>query len=269
MATIHVKTVQYTCPHCHRKLKSTPYNDYCALGGKLYGDPYDTCPKCKRTYRNAFSIEPATELTLSQRVPFFLTGVRTLVAEIIFAVILVMLAFSGVPELLLGLVPVAAVHVAVSAFTRSYRQKHKDQLLNESRQRLKDPEKFLQTAMPFMGTNMKTQLTPQQLLLMHRKALADMDADRPVQMRRIICEAFGLPVPAQESPRQKKLKKLTTAIQIPGAILSSLGLLWLLTRCYYLEEEVSWPVLVLTGVGLVLLIVTPKVTEWIAQKGTE
>lgn len=267
MATI--KTVQYTCPHCHRKLKSTPYNDYCALGGKLYGDPYDTCPKCKRTYRNAFSIEPATELTLSQRVPFFLTGVRTLVAEIIFAVILVMLAFSGVPELLWGLIPVGAVHVAVSAFTRSYRQKHKDQLLTQSRQRLKDPEKFLQAALPFMGTNMKNQLTPDRLLLMHRKALEDMDADRPVDMRGILCEAFGLPRPAPVTHRQTKLKKLTTAIQIPGAILSGLGVLWLLTRCYYMEEEVSWPVLILTAVGLLLLIVTPMVTEKLAQKGTK
>lgn len=269
MASIRVKTIVYRCPHCGKKLKSTPNNDYCNLWGKTYGDPIDTCPKCKQSYRNFLTIEPAEELTLSQRVPFFLTSAKTLVAETMIAVLLVMLAFDGAPVVLWGLIPLAVFHVGLSAFTRSYRQQHKDKLLIESRERLKNPERFLKAVLPYMGENMKQQLNTSHLLLLHAKALADMEADKPVDMQEIICETFGLRKPPKESAYQKKLRKLTTIIQIPGAIMSFAGLMWLLSGMYGMREMdgiESLQAWVLTGVGMVLLLATPKVTEYFANK---
>lgn len=269
MAVVRVKTIEYRCPHCSKKLKSTPYNEYCNLGGKTYGDPIDTCPKCKQPYRNSFTIEPAEELTLSQQVPFFLTSVKTLVAEAVIAVMLVVLAFAGAPVVLWGLIPLAVFHVGLSAFTRSYRQKHKDKLLVESRERLKNPERFLKAVLPYVGENLKQQLTTSNLMLMHIKALANMEADKPVDMQGIICETFGLPKPPQEPEYQKKMRKLTGIIQIPGAIMTFVGLMWLLSGMYGMREMdgiESLQAWVLTGVGMVLLLATPKVTEYFANK---
>lgn len=46
-----IKTLEYHCPHCNRKLSSVPQNDYCAIGGQYYGEPIETCRKCKKNYR--------------------------------------------------------------------------------------------------------------------------------------------------------------------------------------------------------------------------
>ena len=135
MATI--KTIEYRCPHCNKKVSSTPRNDYFSIKGNIYGEPFETCKRCKKVYRSPFAAEPASAITLKDRVPFWITSVRFLVFIAILAVFSIILTYG------IGLIVLAPVYLAVCALSRNYRQQHKDRLLLQSRERLKDTEYFI------------------------------------------------------------------------------------------------------------------------------
>lgn len=179
MATI--KTVEYRCPHCNKKLSSTPRNDYFAIKGKLYGEPFETCKKCKKIYEAPFTIEPASKITLQDKVPFWITSVRFMVALIILAV-----CTFGV-----GLIVLIPAYLLTCAFSRNYRQQHKDRLLTHSRERLKDPEYFVRYLISSVYLPDKSVLTPQALAVIHARAQAEMDADRPLDIAKITHEIVG------------------------------------------------------------------------------
>ena len=185
MATI--KTIQLTCPYCGKKLRATPYNDHCAIRSKLYGNPNEICPKCKKTYLNAFLIEPAVGLTLKEKVPFLATSQRLLAFEIVIAVFFCTIAFMAeVPEALLGVIIIAAFHLAISAATMPYRQRHKDKLVASSRERLKEPEYFIKFLMSNVTSNAKAQLTPQLIAAIHNRAVSEMEADKVLDLKSIV-----------------------------------------------------------------------------------
>jgi len=192
MATVH--TIEFHCPHCGKKLRSKPYNDHCSLGNKLYGNPKETCKRCKKTYFNTFTLEPALHLTTKQRVPFLLSSVYTLVVEVIVLVLIFTLAFMAEEfGILLLALPIVAFHVLLSAVTRSYRQKHKDRLLEESRKRLKeDVVCFVETVArtPMAGVD-KTQLDAAKIALMHAIACKQMEADEVVNLTVIAKEVIA------------------------------------------------------------------------------
>lgn len=165
------------CPHCGKKLSSSPQNDYCAIHGQPYGNPNETCPKCKKGYRNIFVIEAADELTLSEKGSFWITSTRTLVAFIIAAVFGFMLLTL---ELWMPLVLILALYPLLCALTRNYRQAHKNQVLAASRERLKNPQYFIRYLMQTAGLKNAGSLTTQALIPIHSMALSAMEKDQPL-----------------------------------------------------------------------------------------
>lgn len=179
MATI--KTIEYHCPHCGKKLPSMPRNDYCAIKFKMYGNPYETCKKCKKTYRNINVTEPAAELTLAQKVPFFITSARVFVGMIIAAVFTI-----GI-----GLIAIIPGYFLACGIFRKNRLEHKNQLLIASRERLKDPEYFIRHFLSSVYVENKELLTPAALALIHAKALSEMNEDKVPDLRNIALSVFA------------------------------------------------------------------------------
>lgn len=182
MATI--KTVEFHCPHCNKKVSSIPRNDYCGIKGRLYGAPYETCRKCKKTYRHPFAEEAASALTLTEKVPFWITSTRFMVFIIIVAV------FLGVVTYGIGALAVAPVYLAACALTRNYRQEHKNKLLRQSRERLKEPEYFVRHLVANTYIPDKSRLTPAVLAVLHVRAMRIMDEDRPLVVGDLVKEVL-------------------------------------------------------------------------------
>ena len=185
MATI--KTIEYRCPHCNKKLSSAPRNEYCAINFKMYGDPYETCPKCKKTYKNINLTEPAEVLTMKDQVPLWITSVRTFV----FFVILV--AFAAVCTFGVGLIVVLPAYLLLCILTKKKRQEKKDQILLKSRNRLKDPEYFVRYLFSAVYLNMeeRNRLTAQAISNIHYRAIVAMDADQPLELSKIVRQVLG------------------------------------------------------------------------------
>lgn len=173
-----MKIPEFHCPHCGKKLGSTPQNDYCAFHGQPYGNPNETCPRCKNGYRNVFVIEAAEELTLAEKVSFWITSTRTLVAFVIAAVFGFLLLTVEMWE---PLVLIIALYPLLCAVTRSKRQTHKDQVLTASRERLKDPRYFTRYLMRSAGLTSADGLTAEVLLPLHSIALSAMEKDQPLK----------------------------------------------------------------------------------------
>lgn len=183
MATI--KTIEYRCPHCNKKVSSIPRNDYFCIKGNVYGEPFETCKKCKKVYRSPFTIEPASAVTLKERVPFWITSTRFVVFIAILAVFSVVLTFG------IGLIALVPVYLAVCALSRNYRQQHKDQLLLQSRERLKNPEYFIRHLISSVPIPDKSKLTPQALAIIHVRAISMMEADQPLSLGPIVRDVLG------------------------------------------------------------------------------
>ena len=179
MAT--VKIPEYRCPHCNKKLPATPVNDYCAINFKCYGNPYAVCRKCGQTYRDMNLVEPAAALTLKDGVPFWITGVRTLVFMII-----AIIATFGV-----GLIVVAPAYLLLCFLSRNYRLQHKNDLLLASRARLRDPAYFARHLLSVVYLPDKSKLTPEALAIIHSHALAMMDADEVLELGPITHTVIG------------------------------------------------------------------------------
>lgn len=172
------KTLALRCPCCGKKLSSNPQNDYCAIHGQPYGNPNETCPKCKKGYRNIFVIEAADELTLADKVSFWITSTRTLVAFIIAAVFGFLLLTL---EIWLPLVLIIALYPLLCVLTLRYRQAHKDRVLTASRERLKDPKYFARYLMLSAGLSVSDGLTAEVLIPLHSIALSAMEKDQPLK----------------------------------------------------------------------------------------
>lgn len=179
MATI--KIIEYRCPHCGKKVPYAPQNDYCAIKGKFYGNPNQTCRKCKKSYRNSNLIEPAEVLTLKDQAPFWVTSHWTIFLSVFTAVI----TFGT------GLLVIIPAYLAVCFFGRRYRQTHKDYLLTSSRDRLKDPEYFIRYLLSSVYLPDKSKLTPHTLATIHVRAISVMDADQPLSLGSIVREVLG------------------------------------------------------------------------------
>ncbi len=179
MATI--KTIEYRCPHCRKKLPSIPRNDYCGIKFKYYGDPIETCPKCKKTYRNINLTEPAEALTLRQHVPFWITSGWVVVLSILAACIT-----FGV-----GLIFIIPAYLAACFLTRKRRQEHKNQLLRSSRTRLEDPEYFVQHLFSSVYIKDRSKLTAGNLAVIHARAIRTMNADQVLELGKITHEVLG------------------------------------------------------------------------------
>lgn len=185
MATI--KTIEYRCPHCNKKLPYAPRNEYCAINFKMYGDPQEVCRKCKKTYRNINLIEPAEALTRKDKVPFWITSVRTSVFFIILAI------FAAVCTFGIGLVFVIPIYLVLCALTRKKRQDKKDQILLKSRNRLKDPECFVRYLFStvYLSEDDRSKLTAQALSTIHYRAISEMDADQKLELSKIVRQVLG------------------------------------------------------------------------------
>lgn len=183
MATI--KTIEYRCPHCNKKVSSIPRNDYFSIKGNIYGEPFETCKKCKKVYKSPFTIEPASAVTLKERVPFWITSVRFMVFIAILAVFSIVVSYG------IGLIVVAPLYLAVCALSRNHRQQHKDQLLLQSRERLKDTEYFIRHLISSVYVPDKSKLTPQALAIIHVRAISVMDADQPLSLEPIVRDVLG------------------------------------------------------------------------------
>lgn len=179
MATI--KTLEYHCPHCDKKLPSMPRNDYCAINFKMYGNPYETCKRCKKTYRNMNLIEPAAELTLAQPVPFFITSGRVILWMILAAVF----------TLGIGLIVIIPGYFLACLVSRKNRLEHKNLLLIASRKRLENPEYFLRHFLNAVYVEKKEWLTPEALALIHTKAISQMNEDQVPDLRNIALYVFA------------------------------------------------------------------------------
>lgn len=189
MAT-KAKVLEYHCPHCNKKLSSFPKNDCCYIGRQCYGAPMETCRKCKKMYFRSDVTEAAQNLTLSQKVPFWLTAPWALIMfgvliAFIAAVIGLVLESSMLLGLLVGLLFGAAVvfipYLLLCALTRRYRQNHKDRVLAASRERMKDPEYFAKYLVHTVGAD---GLTSGKIILCYTLALSDMQKDQPLDVLR-------------------------------------------------------------------------------------
>lgn len=179
MATI--KTVEYRCPHCNKKLPYAPQNDYCAIKSRYYGNPNQICPKCKKTYRNISVFEAAEALTLKEQVPFWITDYWT----IFLSALISCLTFGT------ALIVIIPVYLAACYFGRNHRQTHKNQVLLSSRNRLKDPEYFLRYLFSSVYLPDKSKLTPQMLSMIHIRAISMMDADQPLSLGSIVQDVIS------------------------------------------------------------------------------
>lgn len=179
MATI--KTIEYHCPHCGKKLPFMPQNDYCAIKFKMYGNPYESCKKCKNTYRNFNVTEPASELTLAQDVPFFITSGRATLWMILGAIF----------TMGIGLIAIIPGYFLACGIFQKKRLEHKNLLLLASRERLKDPEYFLRHFLSAVYVEKKELLTPAALALIHAKAISEMNEDKVPDLRNIALSVFA------------------------------------------------------------------------------
>lgn len=180
MAT--VKIVEYHCPSCGKKLSISPKHEHCTLRGVNYGEPNDVCKKCGASYRHPYVTEAAQALTLSQRVPFWITSTRTATLFAVLTVICIALAIQTGVECLAGLLPIAALYLLLCALTYRYRQAHKNRVLIASRERMKQPEYFARYVLQTVAAG---GFASERLILCHALALAKMNSDQPLNVPRL------------------------------------------------------------------------------------
>lgn len=171
------KTLELHCPYCGKKLRTAPRNDVVAIRFQQYGNPNETCRRCKKVYQHILVTEAAEALTTAEKVPFWITGARTVVAFIIAACFGLLLLTL---EIWLPLLLIAALYPLLCALTQAYRQAHKDRVLAASRERLKDPAYFAHYLMQSAGLEGADSLTAQALIPIHSMALSAMEADQPL-----------------------------------------------------------------------------------------
>ncbi len=74
----------------------------------------------------------------------------------------------------------------ISAATMPYRQRHKDELVTSSRERLKDPKYFVRFLMSNLTYEAKEYLTPQMIAAIHSRSISEMEADRVLNLESVI-----------------------------------------------------------------------------------
>lgn len=180
MAT--VKIVEYHCPSCGKKLSISPKHDHCTLRGVNYGEPNEICKKCGAAYRRSCVTEAAQALTLSRRVPLWITSTRTVTLFALLTVACVTLGVQADVECFAGLLPIAAFYLLLCALTYRYRQAHKNRVLLASRERMRQPEYFAQYVLQTIAAG---GFTSERLILCHALALAEMNGDQPLNVPRL------------------------------------------------------------------------------------
>lgn len=164
------------CINCGEKLQIIPA-DYCAVGLNKYGNPHHTCKKCGTEYTCELITEAAEGLTLHKKVPFFMTSTRVIALLIALSVML----FEGMRNFRILQVPLA-VYLLLCIGSWFYREKHKNRLLAESRQRLHDPAYFAQYATTLLGKRKMKSLTQEERQELHQWACKEMEEDRPLNL---------------------------------------------------------------------------------------
>lgn len=177
MAT--VKIVEYHCASCGKKLSARPKHDHCTLRGVSYGEPNEICKKCGAAYRHPYVTEAAQALTLSQRVPLWISSTHTVTLFAILTVACVSLGVEADVECFVGLLPIAALYLLLCALTRRCRQAHKNRVLLASRERMKQPEYFAQYVLQTIAAG---GFTSKRLSLCREMALAQMNRDQPLNV---------------------------------------------------------------------------------------
>lgn len=177
------KVLEYHCPHCKIKLSNSPKNDHFYMGTHCYGAPVETCKKCQNRYVRSDVTEAAQNLTLSQRVPFWIITPRF---AVIFAIIVFPPAFviglmsdSTFGFLLIAAIMLLIPYLLLCVLTRSYRQKHKDRVVTASRERMKDVAYFAEYLAHTIGTD---GLTPKTITSCYLQAISDMENDQPLDV---------------------------------------------------------------------------------------
>lgn len=179
-----IKTIELRCPHCGEKISSVPTNDYCAIKGKQYGNPNQICRKCKKTYQQLWVEEAASALTLKELVPFWLTSTRIIVLFTLLAVFALVCTYG------FGLLFIIPVYLLTCLFSRKYRQTHKNKVLADSRNRLKDTEYFLRYLISKITAQERSMLTNKTIAMVYAKAIQVMDEDRPLEIEKIVNEVL-------------------------------------------------------------------------------
>lgn len=164
------------CSNCGKKLPVIPV-DSCAVGMDVYGNPHPTCPKCGTEYISDSVVEAAEGLTLRKIVPFFLFDSKT-IGQIIPAFIVMGLRVS----LKVRLILFVGLYLLICLFSWRSRQKKKNRLLTESRQRLQEPAYFAQYATKLLGKRKMKSMTQEEQRELHQWACKEMEEDRPLNL---------------------------------------------------------------------------------------
>ena len=185
----------YRCPHCGMKVSPKPENDYCVIRAKYYGNPNEICGNCGKTYklRHPQMIEAASALTLEQQTPFWITNLGVFVGMALYVWIAPYLVYEAFPMLFkyhIALLAMIVAYLLVCLFSRKKRQEHKNKVLTDSRKRLKDAKYFMQYLLSNITEQEKNTLTPETVAKIHARAIETMDADQPLEIKKIMAEVL-------------------------------------------------------------------------------
>ncbi len=146
-----IKTVEYLCPHCGKKVSTLPREKAVSMGLKrgTFGKSLVNCKKCKKPYIQPFVKEAALFLTEAEQVPLLLCSTRLLVALCVcgsFIIAAAIMSEEILPVILAIIASVLGIFTIILVFgffTRRYRQKKKNAVLHESRRRVLNNDDYL------------------------------------------------------------------------------------------------------------------------------
>lgn len=147
----NIKTVEYLCPHCGKKLPTFPSGKSVSMGVKrgIFGRALVNCKGCKKPYLQSFVNEAALFLTEAEPVPLMWYGPRVLfVLGLCECVILTpfILLEEILPLILAVFISGLGMLLLIAVFgliTRAYRYKMKNAILRESRERMLNDDAYL------------------------------------------------------------------------------------------------------------------------------
>ncbi len=146
-----IKTVEFLCPHCGKKVSTFPQGKAVSMGLKrgTFGKSLVNCKKCKKPYIQPFVKEAALFLTEAERVPLLLCSTRLLVALCVCGSFTITAAIMSEEILLVIFAIIVSVlgifttTLVFGFFTRTCRQKKKNAVLYESRRRVLNDDVYL------------------------------------------------------------------------------------------------------------------------------